>query len=58
MNIFDILRTKLRTYHFITVDYLGSSTIFAAGLPRWFSGKGSTFLFRRQKFNPWVGKIP
>ena len=56
MNISDIPRTIFKTYHFITVAYLGTSTIFTAGLPRWFSGKESACQFRRCQFNPWVGK--
>ena len=28
------------------------------GLPRWHSGKESTYQCRRHGFHPWVGKVP
>ena len=31
---------------------------FVVGLPRWLSGEESACQYRRQRFNPWVGKIP
>jgi len=30
----------------------------ATGLPWWFSGKESACQYRRNQFDPWVGKIP
>ena len=29
-----------------------------SGLPRWHSGKESTFQCRREGFDPWVRKVP
>ena len=34
------------------------SSKFLCRLPWWLSGKEPTFLCRRQRFDPWVGKMP
>ena len=42
----------------LNLEEFSSGKCFFCGLPRWLSGKESTYQCRKHRFHPWVRKIP
>ena len=49
---------SLNSHIIVYIHVLTILITFILGLPRWFCGKESTCKFGRQRFSPWVRKIP